>query len=195
MSYGVEGIFCTPIYCAQLENQKIQELNVEFLSVFKKLTFHNTPDEWGNPQKLTTINFKDNIIEEFDMEIFQKMIDDNIMLFMNKLGFANKSINYKLTSWITSNDFGDYAPVHNHLDADISGVYYYQTNGNDGNIFFLTPALVMTSSIFSKFANNYHIKPEVGKLIMFPGWLQHGVTTNRTQSNRKSLAFNIDIDW
>jgi hypothetical protein len=63
MSYGVEGIFCTPIYCAQLENQKIQELNVEFLSVFKKLTFHNTPDEWGNPQKLTTINFKDNIIE------------------------------------------------------------------------------------------------------------------------------------
>ena len=49
----------------------------------------------------------------------------------------------------------------------------------------------MTNSIFSKLADNFHVTPEVGKLLLFPGWLQHGVSTNTTSSNRKSLAFNI----
>ena len=191
MKHAVEGIFATPIYCAYIENS--QQLYTEYLSIADKLCFFDTPEIWGNPQKLTTRDFKDNIVQTHNMQIFKEMIDQNLGFYLNKLGFSSKKYDYKLTSWITYNEKGDYSPVHNHLDADISGVYYYQTNGNDGNIFFLTPALVMTNSIFSKFADNYHIKPEVGKLLMFPGWLQHGVSTNRTQSHRKSLAFNIDI--
>ena len=33
--------------------------------------------------------------------------------------------------------------------------------------------------------------PQVGKMILFPGWLQHGVNVNNTDNIRMSLAFNI----
>lgn len=114
---------------------------------------------------------------------------------MNGLELKTQKFDYRLTSWITSNDKGEYPPFHNHLNADISGVYYYQTNGEDGNIFFVTPTLAMTNSVFSKLADNFHVKPEVGKLLLFPGWLQHGVATNTSNNNRKSLAFNIYFQY
>lgn len=187
MKYGVEGVFATPLYLAMIDKQ--DEITSEFLAVINKLRFFDANEGWGKPQKLTTQNFQDNVIDENNMCIIKKVIDENLSLFLETLNLPK--LQYNLTSWITSNDKGQYSPVHNHLHADISGVYYYQTNKKDGNIFFLTPTLAMTSSIFSKLANNYYIEPEEGKLIMFPGWLQHGVTTNNTENNRKSLAFNI----
>lgn len=123
------------------------------------------------------------------MKEIKKVIDIHISQFLSSLKIPK--YDYKMTSWITSFDKGEYAPVHNHLNADISGVYYYETNEKDGNIYFVTPSLAMTSSIFSKLADNFHVTPEEGKLLLFPGWLQHGVSTNTTSGNRKSLAFNI----
>lgn len=187
MKNGIESAFATPIYFAWVDN--IQELKTEFNQVKKDLDFFDTPEMWGKPQKLTTQNFEDDIIEQKKLRIIGKAIDDHLKLFMDALGFPKKQ--YRMTSWITSNSKGEYAPVHNHLNADISGVYYYQTNERDGSIFFVTPTLAMTNSIFTKFSDNIYVKPEEGKLIMFPGWLQHGVSANTTDSTRVSLAFNI----
>jgi len=181
------GIFATPIYFAILEN--IKEVKEEFDQIKEKINFYDTPEMWGKPQKLTTKNFEDNVIGENNMKLIKEVIDINVKLFLETLNLPYHE--YILTSWITSNDRGEYSPVHNHLTADISGVYYYETNGQDGNIFFVTPCLAITASIFNKVSENYYVPPEEGKLILFPGWLQHGVTTNTTSSNRKSLAFNI----
>ncbi len=35
---------------------------------------------------------------------------------------------------------------------------------------------------------------EVGKMVLFPAYLDHGVTTNETKEDRVSLAFNINFD-
>jgi uncharacterized protein (TIGR02466 family) len=184
---GIESVFATPIYFANIDN--ILEVKKEFEEVEKKLKFYDTPEMWGKPQKLTTINFEDDIIENKNMKVISQVIDENLKIFLDALNFPEKK--YKMTSWITSNSKGEYAPVHNHLNADISGVYYYQTNEKDGSIFFVTPTLAMTNSIFTKFSDNIYVKPEEGKLLMFPGWLQHGVSANTTDSIRRSLAFNI----
>ena len=189
MKNGIESAFATPIYFAKIDKVKEGEARKEFIEIKEKLNFYDTPVLWGKPQKLTTQNFEDDIIEEKNMKIIGQVIDDNLKIFLDALNFPKKK--YKMTSWITSNSRGEYAPVHNHLNADISGVYYYQTNEKDGSIFFVTPTLAMTNSIFSKFADNFYVKPEEGKLLMFPGWLQHGVATNTTDSIRSSLAFNI----
>ena len=187
MKNGIESVFATPIYFANIDN--ILEVKKEFEEVEKKLKFYDTPEMWGKPQKLTTINFEDDIIENKNMKVISQVIDENLKIFLDALNFPEKK--YKMTSWITSNSKGEYAPVHNHLNADISGVYYYQTNEKDGSIFFVTPTLAMTNSIFTKFSDNIYVKPEEGKLLMFPGWLQHGVSANTTDSIRRSLAFNI----
>ena len=184
---GIESVFATPIYFAMIEN--VNDVKKEYEEIKGNLIFFDTPEMWGRPQKLTTQNFEDNIIENKNMKIVRKAIDNHLKIFLEALNIPEKK--YRTTSWITSNSKGEYAPVHNHLDADISGVYYYQTNEKDGSIFFLTPNLAMTNSIFTKFSENIYVKPEEGKLLMFPGWLQHGVATNITDSIRSSLAFNI----
>ena len=184
---GIERVFATPIYFASINN--VIDVKKEFDEVKNKLTFFDTPEMWGRPQKLTTQNFEDDIIENKNMKVIGKVIDENLKIFLDAINFPEKK--YRTTSWITSNSKGEYSPVHNHLNADISGVYYYQSNEKDGSIFFVTPTLAMTNSIFTKFSENIYVKPEEGKLLMFPGWLQHGVTTNMTDSDRISLAFNI----
>jgi ectoine hydroxylase-related dioxygenase (phytanoyl-CoA dioxygenase family) len=35
------------------------------------------------------------------------------------------------------------------------------------------------------------ITPEVGKMVLFPSFLKHGVQTNKSNQNRISLAFNL----
>ena len=88
---------------------------------------------------------------------------------------------------------GNYAHIHKHGFSDISGVYYYRTNGSDGDIFFETP---VTETGCSKFWSNhsltFNIAPEKGLIILFPGWLSHGVRTNTTDNQRISLSFNIN---
>ncbi|MBT8563619.1 hypothetical protein G6678_09030 [Polynucleobacter paneuropaeus] len=188
-NFGVEGLFRTPIYFAMLDNK--DEIKEEFVAVANKLSFHDAPDSWGKPLKLTTKNFQENIIEINNMTAMRSAINQNLVNFLEILQLPFKLSEYRMTSWVTSADRGNYSPVHNHYDADISGVYYYETNEKDGDIFFLSPNLAMSNSIFRSFGENFHIKPAQGKMIMFPGWLQHGVTANTTDHNRKSLAFNI----
>lgn len=129
---GIESVFATPIYFAMIDNAT--EVKKEFNKLKDELKFFDTPEMWGRPQKLTTQNFEDDIIQAKNMETISKVIDDHLIIFLDALNFPKK--NYKMTSWITSNSKGEYSPVHNHLNADISGVYYYQTNEKDGSIFF-----------------------------------------------------------
>ena len=42
-----------------------------------------------------------------------------------------------------------------------------------------------------KRAEVWEHKPEVGKILLFPGWLKHGINTNNTDNIRISLSFNI----
>jgi hypothetical protein len=56
---------------------------------------------------------------------------------------------------------------------------------------------VINSELVDKF-NGFNssvmtVDPAVGKLIIFPSWLVHYVEKNLDDSDRISLAFNIDI--
>ena len=35
--------------------------------------------------------------------------------------------------------------------------------------------------------------PEVGKLLIFPGWLKHSVQGSRSQGERVSMSFNYGV--
>lgn len=188
MNYALECVFATPIYVALVDN--IEEIKTEFNEVIGDIEFHNPPVDWGQTHKLTTIDFSDNIIGEKNMEVVMKAIDDHVKLYLEYLNYPYAD--YAMTSWITSFDKGEYAHVHNHQHADISGCYYYETNEEDGSIFFQPPSSALAaSSVFHKFSGRWTHTPKEGKILMFPGWLSHGVTTNNTDNNRKSLSFNI----
>lgn len=94
-------------------------------------------------------------------------------------------------SWMTRLEPGQYAIAHQHGHADMSGVYYYKTNGEEGNLYFMNPALAATTSVWSQARNCHDIQPIQGSMLLFPGYLIHGIKTNTSDQDRLSLSFNI----
>ena len=87
---------------------------------------------------------------------------------------------------------GNFCHIHEHGHVDISGVYYYDTSGDDGNLFFICPTPGLLSSPAYRQKSMIHEEsPEIGKIVLFPGWLHHGVEINTTDSTRICVAFNI----
>ncbi len=83
--------------------------------------------------------------------------------------------------WFNAAKPGESTEVHNHNGkAFLSGVYYLQVPKGSGNIHFKLDD-----------GNEYAIKAEQGKLILFPAELDHYVPENCSNNIRISLAFNL----
>ena len=82
----------------------------------------------------------------------------------------------------------NYAHIHDHIQTDIAGVYYFQLAEDDkdqAELFFVSP-LPNDSSYQS-------VKAKQGELLLFPGWLKHGVTTHMSSDDRVSFSFNLKM--
>ena len=105
-----------------------------------------------------------------------------------------ENLTYKRKSWINQFREGSYAHCHHHSTADISGVYYYQTSGDDGSLYFESPvAEAGCTPAWIQLNERFNIPPRVGLMVLFPGWLRHGVSTNRTNSTRISISWNVNF--
>lgn len=164
---------------------------------FSKVEFEPTPPEWGRTHKVSkrqTQYWSDDVISQFGLSDFEKELDSVVRQYasMNNMKYTT----YKRTSWFTAYDNGDYAHIHNHQSASISGCFYYKTTGEDGNIFFTSPISEMRCSpAWTNMGNRHLFQVKEGKMLIFPGWLNHGVMTNETDTRRISLAFNIEFNY
>lgn len=185
----VYNIHPTPIYHTSVKNfDKIQE---ELDKSIGEITF-KAKSEWGMTHYLSTVDFKDNFLLNSNNNFLVNEIDYNLKNYLNDIG-SEKFDKYKIhESWMSLFKTGNYGHVHSHGTSDVSGVYYYKTNGNDGEIFFEPQNSNLTSTICYKHLGNFiDIKPKEGDLILFPGWLRHGIRTNTTDNTRISVSFNI----
>lgn len=100
--------------------------------------------------------------------------------------------------WGVINGKGHANSPHNHPGSWISGVYYPQVPAakeRAGSLCFRDPILArtFTRSFYRNVqAEAASVVPEVGKLIMFPSWVEHHVGPNLTDEDRIAIAFNID---
>lgn len=194
--YFLELLYPTPLYSAILDDEEIKSVQEEFQNIHKDIKFVDAPEKWGKTHELSDSENKNQIflqdaISKFYLVNFQKVLQEHIKNYCRDLGLLTKN-SYERTSWFTRFQNGDYGPAHIHGESDISGCYYYQTNGEDGNIYFSCPnPYYGVSGPYANFDEKYAHKPQVGKLLLFPGWLQHGITRNVTDSKRISLSFNI----
>lgn len=85
-------------------------------------------------------------------------------------------------SWLTKYDNGDYAHEHDHLPSLVSGCYYHKVNGEDSSFTFINPIVGQP---------DVSMRVKEGSLLLFPSALRHKVTTNTSDSERITLAFNI----
>ena len=181
----------------KIDNRKLENIILEKEQKDKGVTFTNVGGYHSSAINL-------------EKEKGFKCIYDYINECMEVILFEN---NYKpnlgiLSShgWININRKGDFNREHVHPDCHWSGVYYVKTPANCGELRFHNPIVAssmvksghllnLTSSNIktSFFLNSIPLDPYEGSILIFPSWLFHSVDPNRSNYDRISISFNIDI--
>ena len=187
MTYRIEQLFPTPLYSAHVNNFEVIKNKID--GCIEKIDFQYR-EQWGRTHLLTDPTFTEDILTKYGLNVVKKEIDYHLKQYCKELRFPLRK--YDMSSWFIMMREGNYAHIHDHCPTDISGVLYYKTNSDDGDIHFHTPHPFFK---MSKCFNNqsWRHRPEEGKILLFPGWLQHGVETNTTDNVRISLSFNIQF--
>ena len=191
----IDNLYPTPFYYATVDHyDSIQE---EVNSLVDSSEFDYHPD-WGNNHQLSDINFSNNPI--MYMENTRSEIQRHVGNYLQGIKFHESleytgGVNYTIvSSWLSKFSEGEYAHVHSHAHHEISGVYYHTVKGDQGKFFVESPVPQMTSSfVFNHISQSLKISPQPGMILLFPGYLYHGVYANQTKDDRISLSFNISF--
>jgi uncharacterized protein (TIGR02466 family) len=154
-------------------------------------------------------DFIKNIVNKIaDREHFynEKLFDwfDQCIDQVCKIYFQNE-ISLPITScWVNKSSKLEKHHTHQHSNAVISGIFYLTTHEKAETIFYyknpffelgITDVLHAAKNIDIKFEDHPttiigKIKPEKGKLILFPSSLVHGTRPNLDSYPRYTVAFN-----
>ena len=141
--------------------------------------------------------------QEFQISksFIKKNIEKKIYNEVNK--YIYKSLGKKISMikiknfWVVRQFNNEYNPVHFH-DGHISGVGYLkipkfvlknrkETN-IDGSIDFINGSKMLLSESI------YNHQPKVGDMILFPHYLMHTAYPFKSNGERRSFSFNLEID-
>ena len=115
----------------------------------------------------------------------------------------SKEYNYKITSsWANLLLPNHSAPLHGHRDAMFTACLYLETPENCGDIVFEQPftqgwtlgtksPTVDDYNLFN--SGSWSITPNKGMITMFPAHLMHRIEVNKSNQNRYSLAFDVNV--
>jgi len=194
----IEKWFATPIMYHMIGGNHLDLVQKQIEKILPSVREMDLKNPWGDG---VTTSFKyaeegAKLFENYDLSGLQTTINELKNIFLDHHGQKNFSKYQIADSWMNFSNRGGFQFEHSHLRPDfdnniLSGVYYYQTTGNDGDIEFISPNPMQAVNL-TFFGNSFvNYKPEVGKLIVFPSWLRHRVKLNTTDSERISISFNI----
>jgi uncharacterized protein (TIGR02466 family) len=181
--------FPTPIYYHQFSGKQLAAIQGEIDRAYP--TYTNQLTRPWDDQVLTTFNYSK--LPDFlkDTPLLKDKIREHIVEFIG----ASQAFTF-YDSWINVSSKHGYQNYHYHNDSTISGVYYYRTSGGDGAIKFKPESIAYQDSKLISLLNvskTITYQPAVGKLLLFPSFLQHAVLMNTTEQDRISISFNIRL--
>ena len=197
---AVGAFWATPIYFNDA-GEKLDAIQGEIKTFYEHATetkMFARPTQFGSTSHSIT-DFKHNMLMENDMEHTREFILESALDYIRGINGPEFEIPWELkfsSSWLTETLKGEHAIPHTHTihGDDISGAYYYKTNGNDGALTLINPSPIIDAT---KFINSpwsvVKCPPGEGRIILFPSWVAHFVEENQTDHNRISLSFNIKL--
>ena len=196
----VESCFAMPIYRSQFKATRLTAVQNELLRAVETIKqtggFQKNKDWNEGTHKLSDTSFSRNAIEDYSLWLFKKELELHVIEFLKDIKTPiDRYCKFKVsTCWITQTNPGEHAHLHTHGSNDLAGVYYIKTDKKDGNFIFMNPlSLLKHSYLFEHLEDQIEYTPEEGTIVLFPGWLEHGVQTNKSTSERISISFNINF--
>jgi uncharacterized protein (TIGR02466 family) len=112
--------------------------------------------------------------------------------------FSNRALKFSHI-WFNVNPPSGYQGKHHHADHLLGGTYYIQVPKNSGFIRFFNPNNFAMYKMYSE--NRDHLlklhtarQPVDGDLYIWPGFMDHEVTTNLTE-NEYRFSISFCLDW
>ena len=198
----VHNIFPTSVYAKQLLGSKQGKINQELYSVYNPDKMVQNTSHTHNHTSSHEVSCDDdgnmfsmNIVKETPN--FCRFVEQCVINYAQELGMQ-AMIPFAITeSWFTKTSKGQHAPMHSHGNSDISGVYYLQTNGNDGALVLKNPMTCANNNIIMFLSNmkwgQKRMPLKEGLLLLWPAFLEHGTFVNETPEDRISFSFNITL--
>ena len=198
----VHNIFPTSVYAKQLLGSKQGKINQELYSVYNPDKMVQNTAHTHNHTSSHEVSCDDegnmfsmNIVKETPN--FCRFVEQCVINYAQELGMQ-AMIPFAITeSWFTKTSKGQHAPMHSHGNSDISGVYYLQTNGNDGALVLKNPMTCTNNNIIMFLSNmkwgQKRMPLKEGLLLLWPAFLEHGTFVNETPEDRISFSFNITL--
>jgi uncharacterized protein (TIGR02466 family) len=196
MSKQVIYPFQTPIYEYIIDDNdyKLIKDNVSF---YLKNNLNKFKKKWDCPT-LSSIDVSPNFY--FKSKTLNKLLTNISFEYSKNWEYSlpsNSKLQYLISeNWINVAPPGAYQEIHNHSNSLYSGVLYIDVGDNSGDLVLynqnrLTSILMPPNKLNP---SKFRIKPKNKKLIMFPSWLDHLVTENKSPQDRISISWNINFN-
>jgi len=146
-------------------------------------------------QTTQVLQTKDRLHKDQKYKQIISWITDRLNDFKNHYSYQCES--FEITScWANLSPAHSYAThqLHYHPMSFISGILYL----TDGSPTYFRDPVVQRNVNSMKLSGNpklvpdtYGLLPDVGKLVLFPSWLEHGTIMHRLENyNRLTISFN-----
>jgi uncharacterized protein (TIGR02466 family) len=196
---NLENWFPTPIFFSIADEKIKNAIFGEYQSIEEKILQYKNINNvtWGDNIDTTFKYGEDNnIILTQNLFLLKEYIQQVAKTFSHCL-FTNPEPILIKESWINYSKKYQHQNKHDHFEENtLSGVYYLKTSGSDGNIKFYPPSACMRydKKITTEVTHSsIEYKPQEGKIILFPSWVEHSVLPNMTESTRISVSFNLSV--
>jgi len=179
----------------EISNNFIKKLNNEVDKIISK---KNLIKKFDYSNKLVgQVKQEFQIPKSFIKKNLEKIIYKEVNKYIYKsLGKKISKIKIK-NFWVVRQFNNEYNPIHFH-DGHISGVGYLKIpkfflkkkkkTNIDGSIDFINGNKMLLSESI------YNHQPKVGDMILFPHYLMHTAYPFKSNGERRSFSFNLEID-
>jgi uncharacterized protein (TIGR02466 family) len=189
----IDLLWPTPVYYSRFDEDEdsFDLIQTEIKKAISITNIHAGPFPFSNFETDFSIENHNNFCSKTPNlnKYIYKHIKQYTDLFVNINDFVMSE------SWINFYVKGNFQEFHSHQEPNncISGIYYHQTNNKDGQTVFRCPTNDFgNQAMITKFTpNDVVYDPEAGKIVLFPSFLHHCVSMNKTDNTRITISFNI----
>jgi len=192
--YDILTPFQVPIYKDKIDEKSFLQIKKDVFN-FIDTSFEKFQTAWDCPT-LSTVNIP--LKENIQSPTLNNIVKQHIENYFKVWGLNNK-VSLEINSlWVNISPPNSFQEAHKHLLHGInnifSGVMYIDVYPDSGNLILVNPLedqlmlMIPSSKIYPRIS----IPPENKNIILFPSWLEHYVSENKTSKNRISISWNIN---
>jgi uncharacterized protein (TIGR02466 family) len=192
----IKDIFPIKIYETTFENyQEVKSTLVDQILPF----FHNKEEHRNNlfSKGFSTSKGIKDLHTQITAPELLNFIDLHLNNYWISCGFSKLLKPYILHSWANLVPPGGSLQLHNHNPNVIAGSFYVSANSTTGNLKLENPLNLLLGrmpwdrSDISPILFEEEVDVCDGKLVLFPGWLNHRTLINSDNTDRIVLGFNF----